>query len=319
MPKVSVVIPTYNYGQYIVGAVESVLNQTFRDMEVIVVDDGSADNTRELMAEFGDKIRYIYQPNRGLPAARNTGIRAGRGEYVAILDSDDLWLPQKLSVQVPLLDSRPEVGLVYTDAFVFDGETQVTIGTHRDACPHPAGRIVAQLLFMCVMLTPTPLIRRSVLDKVGLFAEDKAIKGCEDWDLWIRIAKVYDIDYIDQPLAKYRLHSSNMSRDPELMKLSSLNVLWKAFADPALAKELKRLRRRAFSRIYKEYGLGHLDREEYNLARADLIQAIKLNPRLLLNWHVGTRSLSLLLGSKFTAKIRSYRREALSLVRSLKA
>jgi hypothetical protein len=169
------------------------------------------------------------------------------------------------------------------------------------------------------MLSPTPLIRRSVLDKVGLFAEDKAIKGCEDWDLWIRIAKVYEVDYIDQPLAKYRIHSSNMSLDPKLMKLSSVNVLRKAFADPDLPRELKRLRRRACSGIYKMYALLHLDREEYNLARADLIQAIKLNPRLLLNWHVGTRSLSLLLGSKFAAKIRSYRREALSLLRSLNA
>ena len=236
---------------------------------------------------------------------------------MAILDSDDLWLPQKLSLQVPLLDSRPEVGLVYTDAFVFDGETQVILGTHRDTTPHPSGRILSQLLFVNVMLTPTPLIRRSVLDCIGLFAEDKSIKGCEDWDLWIRIAKVHEIDYIDQPLAKYRIHSSSMSRDPKLMKPSSLNVLRKAFADPDLPRQLKRLRRRACSGIYTEYGLVHLDREEYDLARTDLIQAIKLNPRLLLNWHVGTRFLSLLLGSKFTAKIRSYRREALLLLRSL--
>src|SRR5918996_212462 len=122
--KVSVVIPTYNYGRYLPEAVESVLHQTFPDLEVIVVDDGSTDDTRELIGRFGDKVCYIYQRNQGLPAARNTGIRAARGEYVGFLDSDDLWLPGKLALQVPRLDSRQAVGLVYADALFFSDETQ---------------------------------------------------------------------------------------------------------------------------------------------------------------------------------------------------
>src|SRR5437867_1708261 len=122
MPKVSIVIPTYNYGRYVVEAVESVLNQSFQDREVIVVDDGSTDDTRERLERFRGRIRYIYQRNKGLPAARNTGIRAARGAYVAFLDSDDLWLPEKLALQVPILDTRQQVGMVYTDAHLFDDQ-----------------------------------------------------------------------------------------------------------------------------------------------------------------------------------------------------
>src|SRR5215831_13288100 len=119
-PLVSAVIPTYNYARYVTGAVESVLAQSFDDLEIVVVDDGSTDETADTLRPFLDRIRYIRQGHRGLAAARNTGIRVARGPYVAFLDSDDLWLPEKVSVQIARLNGDPAVGLVYGEAVLFD-------------------------------------------------------------------------------------------------------------------------------------------------------------------------------------------------------
>ncbi len=114
-PLISAVIPTYNYGHFVTAAVRNVLAQTYRNLEVIVVDDGSKDNTRERLAPYLDRIRYVYQENQGPSAARNTGIRSATGEWVALLDSDDLWHPRKLELQVKYLQAHPEVGLLGSD------------------------------------------------------------------------------------------------------------------------------------------------------------------------------------------------------------
>ena len=130
MPVVSAIIPTYNFGRFLGEAIQSVLDQTFTDFELIVVDDGSTDDTREVVGSFNDsRIRYIYQENRGLPAARNTGIKASRGEYIAFLDSDDIWLTQNLELKVKSLDSHPDAGLVCSDGYNFDDATGAIIGT----------------------------------------------------------------------------------------------------------------------------------------------------------------------------------------------
>jgi len=133
VPKVSIIIPTYNYAHFITEAIQSVLSQTFQDFEVIVVDDGSTDNTREVLAQFGNKIRYIYQENRGLSAARNTGILNSSGQYLCFLDSDDSLLPEKLELQVKLLDSKVDVDLVYTWWYLVDENGN--IGIDSDCFP----------------------------------------------------------------------------------------------------------------------------------------------------------------------------------------
>lgn len=316
MPKVSVVIPTYNYGRYVGEAVESVLKQSFQDLEVIVVDDGSTDDTRERLERFRGRIRYIYQQNKGLSVARNTGIRAAHGAYVAFLDSDDLWLPEKLALQVPILDTRQQVGMVYTDVQFFNDQTKAIIGTHGPKDPHPSGRILSQLVLWNVIPSPTPLVRRSIFDRAGLF--DENLTASEDWDLWIRIAKVCEVYCVDLPLAKYRLHISNMHRNLQRMKESQLAVLDKIFADPRLPKDVIRLRQRAYSKVYENYSALCFLREEYDLARRDFIRAVKLNPRILLNWPVLPCLICSLLGARFTTQVRSYKRKVFSRLSSLR-
>ena len=203
MPKVSVIIPTYNSAQYIAEAIESVLAQTYKDYEIIVVDDGSIDNTREVLKPFMDKIIYVYKENGGQASARNLGIKMSKGEYIAFLDSDDIWLPQKLELQVELLDSRPEVGLVYSDNYRFtDDEGIIGLGSQR--VQGLSGMVFNSLFLKNFIPTLTVMVRRKCLDDVGLFDESKHIVHSEDYDLWLRIAKKYEIAYIDKPLAKYR-------------------------------------------------------------------------------------------------------------------
>lgn len=205
MPLVSVVIPIYNYSRFITQAIESVLDQTFRDLEVIVVDDGSTDETAQMVGRFGDRVRYVYQANRGPNAARNTGIREARGSCVAFLDADDYWLPRKLELQVPLIEGSPKVGLVYSGMYLFDSDTGAIIGQHPlGHCRR--GPVLRQLFMEQFVPSPTALTRREVFHEVGYF--DENVVGPDDWDMWLRIAAIYEFDYVAQPLAMYRVHTS---------------------------------------------------------------------------------------------------------------
>ena len=215
-PLVSAVIPTYNYARYVAGAVESVLAQSFDDLEIVVVDDGSTDETADTLHPFLERIRYIHQEHRGLAAARNTGIRVARGPYVAFLDSDDLWLPEKVSVQISRLDGDPAVGLVYGEAALFTETSPGTTTLHSYWAHHPSGKILPWLVRQNVVPSPTPMVRRQLFDQVGPF--DETLSACEDWDMWIRIARVSEFAYVDRVLAKYRVHAANMSLDYERMR-----------------------------------------------------------------------------------------------------
>jgi len=201
-PKVSVIIPTYNRRELVQEAIDSVLAQTYTDYEIIVVDDGSTDGTREALQErYGDRIRYVWQENQGESAARNRGIEMARGEYIAFLDSDDVWLPEKLSKQVNLLDYSPEVGLVCCYEHKVNESGKPLPGLEKD-CQN----ITFQNLCLrnLVGSTSTVVIRKQILTQVGEF--DDSIRYGEDWDLWLRVVLVSRIKCITEPLVRVRLH-----------------------------------------------------------------------------------------------------------------
>ena len=195
-PMVSVVIPTYNRASMIARAVRSILTQTFEDWELIVVDDASTDNTEAVVSSFTDpRIRYRkHQVNRGGSAARNTGIRNARGEYVAFLDSDDEWLPNKLELQVEAFeDSDGDIGLIYTGLI-----NQYRNEESIELVPKYRGNLRRNLLIQNVVgSTSTPMIRKDVLVSVGGF--DPRFPARQDLDLWVRIAKKCTIDFISSP------------------------------------------------------------------------------------------------------------------------
>ncbi len=208
MPKVSIIIPTYNRYKFLSETIDSVLSQSYTDYELIVVDDGSTDKSGEVARKYNGSISYIYQDNRGVSAARNRGIAASTGEYVCFLDSDDLWQPDKLKVQAALMDSQPKYPLCYTDEiWIRNG---VRVNQRRKHAKY-GGWILSHCLPLCIISPSSVMIRRGLFDKLGLF--DEALPACEDYDLWLRIAKDYPIYFISQPLIiKRGGHADQLSR-----------------------------------------------------------------------------------------------------------
>jgi glycosyltransferase involved in cell wall biosynthesis len=197
MTVISVIIPTYNRAHVLKRAIDSVLRQTFQDIEIIIVDDASRDGTEKIIDIFNDKrILYIkHEERKGASAARNTGIEIARGEYVAFLDSDDEWLPEKLAKQIQVFNkSSQKLGLVYTACMEIENSKQ-----QRTVIPKCRGNIIENLLVNnCVGYIVTPLVRKECFTKAGLF--DEQLPGSQDWDMWIRIAQYYEIDFVNDIL-----------------------------------------------------------------------------------------------------------------------
>jgi glycosyltransferase involved in cell wall biosynthesis len=209
--RVSAVIPTYNSAKYIRDAVESVLAQTYPVYEVLVVDDGSTDGTEELFKGYGNRIRYIRQANAGPPVARNTGLAQAAGDWIALLDSDDLWTPQKIERQVAYLESHPACGLVYTDMKTFDdsGIIEESVKISRNL-RLPSGNIFPQMFAETLFQTSAVLIRKSCIDRVGGF--DTELRMGDDYELFLRISRHYELGYVDEPLVLYRQHATQGTR-----------------------------------------------------------------------------------------------------------
>ncbi len=203
--SVSVIIPTYNRAFYLEKAIQSVLDQSYPDFDVIVVDDGSTDNTAEVVRKFKG-VMLIQQQNLGVAVARNTGIHRTRGKYVAFLDDDDLWLPGKLEKQVAYMEDHPATGMVYSAYQTIDSHDTVT----GEVTHVVSGQVWHDFMFGVPIAPPTVMVRREVLDTVGVF--DKSLRLGEDLDLWIRIARRYPIHGMKEPLVQYRIHNSNTAK-----------------------------------------------------------------------------------------------------------
>ncbi len=208
LASVSVVIPTYNRAALLGRAVTSVQRQTLRPLEIIIVDDGSTDDTRQLVERAFPECHYLHQSNRGVSSARNLGIKASRGEWIALLDSDDEWLPEKLAKQLQLLTDLPDHPLCHT------GEIWVRKGRRVNAMKKHAksgGWIFPNCLPLCVISPSSVLIRRSLFDEIGLF--DECLPACEDYDLWLRICSRHPVAYLETPqIVKYGGHTDQLSQ-----------------------------------------------------------------------------------------------------------
>lgn len=244
--QVSVIIPTYNSSQFLYEAVQSVLQQTLTDIEIIVVDDGSTDKTSELMQQFGNKVNYIYQENQGVSAARNNGIKASRGKYVAFLDSDDIWLPTKLEKQIKALNENPKNKVCYTEYFsVSEKMTPQDLRRIRSDVS-----VLQDLLLVGNVVGPpsTVVAEREMFERIGGFDESLSLSA--DWDMWIRLACVTEFIFLNEPLVKYRLHKSNMSRNVRLLEEDTMRLLEKSFSRGKLPNELFVKRNAAFGYHY---------------------------------------------------------------------
>jgi glycosyltransferase involved in cell wall biosynthesis len=211
-PFVSVIIPTYNRGWILTEAIDSVLAQDYLDYELIVVDDGSTDNTREILDTYGQDIIVLRQANNGVSAARNRGIAEAGGQLVAFLDSDDLWLPRKLSRQVDFFKFNPAAVINQTEEIWFRNGVRVN---PKDRHRKPSGMIFERSLGLCLVSPSAVMIQKTLFDAVGVF--DENLPACEDYDLWLRISCRYPVHLIDAPLIiKRGGHGDQLSSAPGL-------------------------------------------------------------------------------------------------------
>jgi len=234
-PLVSVIIPAYQVAQYIAATLDSVLAQTFKDYEIIVVNDGSPDTgeLEKVLAPYRERITYLRQENQGTAAARNTGIRAARSKYIAVLDADDLWAPEHLAVQLAVLEADPSIDMVYADARIF-GDVPEAGRTLMELSPS-AGHVTFERLVtrQCTVHVCVCLCRRETLLRAGLF--DPALRRVEDIDMWLRIARQGGrIAYQRRVLGCYRRRVGSLSTDQAAMFETYLVVLAKAARDPSL-------------------------------------------------------------------------------------
>jgi glycosyltransferase involved in cell wall biosynthesis len=291
MPRVSILLTCYNHIRYLPACVEGIRGQTFRDFEIVAIDDGSTDGTREWLAQQAD-IRCIFNAeNLGTYETLNVGLRGTSGELVAVLNDDDLWEPLKLEKQIQLLDSHPKVGLVHTGGTFIDGD-----GNRRDGNPlgfafprFETGDILLGLVYENKVIASAAVVRRACIADVGEF--NREYFGSGDWEMWFRVAEKYDVGFVDEPLTHYRVHGANAShkleriwRDDEKLRIWIATRL-ERLKDRFPLTDLKR------AKAFNQAALGTVTtlNGEPSRGRAAYATSIRLNP---LRWQTYARYLA---------------------------
>ena len=273
---VSIIIPAYNQSQYLAAAIKSALAQTYRAIEVLVVDDGSTDDTRQVAASFTDpRVRYIYQDNRGLAAARNTGLRHATGGFVSFLDSDDLFLPEKLALLVAALDEQPALGLVAGEAVLID-EHGEPLG---EVFERPIPAEPSDLLLGNPLHVGAVVVRREWQERAGFF--DESLRSYEDWDMWLRLARAgCRMGWVARRVSLYRFHRAQMTRIGTQMTTATFAVLKKTFDDPDLPKAWRLRRDEAYSRAHLRAAAQAYTGRDFPAAAGHMRDAVRANPSL---------------------------------------
>jgi len=271
-PIVSVVIPTYNRAEFITRSVKSALKQTIKNIEVIVVDDGSTDNTNQVISNINDeRLRFIKLfENKGAPAARNIGLKNSKGQYICFLDSDDEILPSKLEKQLEVFNNLKEKkSIVYCGFYYIYSKTNEAV---KEFIPKEKGDIYNKIIENNCVGSPTPLIHRECFEKSGLF--DESLESCQDWDMWIRLSKHFKFEFIPDCLAKVYIHGNQISTNLKTKIAAREKILQKYRNDIILNKS-------TFSWHLRRLGsYMYIDGQELN-GRKIILKSIKVDP---INW-----------------------------------
>jgi glycosyltransferase involved in cell wall biosynthesis len=283
MPRVSVVIITFNHGQFIAEAIQSVLDQTFRDFETIVVDDGSTDNTANVVSRF--PVKYSKQGNLGVCRAYNRGADLSTGEYLYFLDADDVLLEGTLKKEVELLDSHPEVAFCYGQANMMTEQRhiyRVRKSTFLTASGVVDGKQqIRELLFTNRITSSSVMMRRRCFDEVGRF-DERIGAIAEDRHLYIRLAKKYPLAYIAEPLVKYRVHPTQTHKTVtyDVAETAFSYILQEVFGDPNIAPQFARWRAPAYSYAYRRLG-DYAYGDNMRIARSYYWKSFRAYPRIV--------------------------------------
>jgi GT2 family glycosyltransferase len=275
-PSISVVIPAYNQALYISEAVQSVLRQTYSDFELIVVDDGSTDETPDILGRIQDpRMRIIRQSNAGLSAARNTGLQESIAPFVTFLDSDDYFFSNKLEIQMKYLTEHPDIGMVVGRVRYIDPSGNTILEPDQSS----TSLTLPDLLFENPICVSAILLRRSSLDMVGEF--DESLHACEDFDLWLRLLDAgCQMAWVDQPVVCYRIHPDQMTRQSERMRIAIFSMLGKFFGRQDLAGELLAYKSKAYSTAWIHAAAYAYLSSDGDKGQAYLAEALRLDPTL---------------------------------------
>jgi glycosyltransferase involved in cell wall biosynthesis len=285
MPKVTVIIPTYNRAGLLPKAIESVLMQTYRDIELIVIDGGSIDNTREIVANYYPAVRYFYQEKGGFSASRNNGIDLARGEYISFLDDDDVLLEHALQREVEILDEHLDVGYIYGQAYFVDTTGRI-IGLRKsaifaDSCVVDGKEQIREMLFTYRIGMSGVMVRLKCFKEGNKF--DERLKYiAEDFLLFLQLAKKYKVAYIAEPLVKRLLHPGNQFRNPNprQAELAYLLILKELFDDPISKEYSENIKRKAQFCFYRRI-VGHAYGKDMGMTRRYLRKAFMAYPQSL--------------------------------------
>jgi len=271
---VSVIIPNYNYAHYLREAIDSVLAQSYLDIEIIVVDDGSKDASREVMVSYGDKVKTVFQQNQGVAAARNNGVNAGSGEYVAFLDADDAWMPEKVKKQVSRFEADKALGLVHVGVIEVD-ENGNTLLERLEGLE---GDVAAQLLLLkregILGGGSGLMVPRKVFDEAGGF--DTRLSTSADWDLFYQISSRYQVGFVPELLLKYRIHNSNMHSNVRVMEQDMTTAFDKIFQGASTP-----LSRESYGGLYKTLAGSYFRAGDYGGFVRSAVKSVGYRPRNL--------------------------------------
>lgn len=279
-PTVSINLCCYNSEKYLEETLQSIFAQTYTDWELVVVNDGSTDSTERIIRRHiadGRPIVYHSQANAGLGNARNKAVELSSGHFIALIDHDDVWRPEKLARQMPLLERQPAVGLVFSDCEIIDSRGQVS-GTYWQCWGKPyRGQVFADLLVNDFIPCLTAVLRKEVMTAVGLFRRELAI--AEDWDLFLRVARRYPVDFVDKPLAMYRIHETNafQSLERRYPEIITVTKEWMQRC-PDLPQKVRAKLRCNMAGYWNALGQHYLSLARHQEARKHIACSVRLQP-----------------------------------------
>ncbi|MEO7539939.1 MAG: glycosyltransferase [Pyrinomonadaceae bacterium] len=272
-PLVSVITPVYNAGKYLAATIESVLAETYGNTEYIVINDGSTDDSAEIARSFGDRIIFIDKPNGGVASARNTGVAAAKGEYIAFLDADDLWLPEKIERQMPAFETGDNVGMVFCGVAFIDQNGNAQGGGDGVVSHKQLIRNILLMTGTTGYVSSTGVFDKRVFDDVGGFDSDLSTSA--DADFICRLSTRYGITAVDEPLAMYRVHGAQMHHNLAALEHDMNIVLGKLYASDDLATEVAELRAKAYSSLESTLAIGFLIKGKFGIGLSHLATAAR--------------------------------------------
>lgn len=290
---VSIIIPAYNAEKYLRETIDSALAQTYENTEIIVVDDGSTDRTPDILAEYGNKIRVVRQTNKGTAAACNAGVAAARGAWVCFLDSDDIWLPNKVARQVEHCGAN---AISHTDSVCF-GDA-IARETRRSSFEPPySGQVLKELLVVNFITKSTVMMRRDVFNRYGGF--DESYVTCEDWQLWIKVCAEHNLGYLPEAVVRYRVHLKSKSMISRRTLIARLRILNSAFGRGGVAQSLSQYRNKSFASAYQVTCHFAAESGDWKFAFNCALHALRYDPFVTRTWKNLLKALLMPLGVKY--------------------